>query len=166
MGTRGTFGFVIDGQRKISYNHWDSYPSGLGIEVLGWLRNGLTMTPDILPIRARNLRVVDPQSEPTDADIDLLGEFWDHTVGDTRRERPDWYQLLRRTQGSPGEILRAGVMEDGSTYGGVEWEYLIDFDAQTFSAADKYNQNNTATWHFSALPTDKQFIVALEGADA
>ena len=27
MGTRGFMGLVIDGQPKIGYVHWDSYPS-------------------------------------------------------------------------------------------------------------------------------------------
>lgn len=38
MGTRGFVGFVIDGQEKIGYNHFDSYPDGLGVDVLSWLR--------------------------------------------------------------------------------------------------------------------------------
>lgn len=33
MGTRGLLGFIISGRRHASYNHFDSYPSGLGAQV-------------------------------------------------------------------------------------------------------------------------------------
>jgi hypothetical protein len=38
MGTRGTWGFVLDGEEKLTYNHFDSYPDCLGVEVLDALR--------------------------------------------------------------------------------------------------------------------------------
>ena len=38
MGTRGLLGFIIKGKKKGSYNHWDSYPSGLGMEIITWLK--------------------------------------------------------------------------------------------------------------------------------
>ena len=34
MGTRGLLGVILrSGRRKASYNHWDSYPAGLGKEI-------------------------------------------------------------------------------------------------------------------------------------
>lgn len=30
MSTRGAFGFLVDGELKVAYNHYDSYPSGAG----------------------------------------------------------------------------------------------------------------------------------------
>ena len=38
MSTRGALGFYKDGKEKIGYNHWDSYPSGLGQTVLNFLK--------------------------------------------------------------------------------------------------------------------------------
>ncbi|KLO15315.1 hypothetical protein SCHPADRAFT_927242 [Schizopora paradoxa] len=35
MGTRGLVCYVHKGQRYVRYNHWDSYPSGLGLDLLG-----------------------------------------------------------------------------------------------------------------------------------
>lgn len=37
MGTSGLMAFVVDGNAKGGYVHWDSYPSGLGADVLEWL---------------------------------------------------------------------------------------------------------------------------------
>jgi hypothetical protein len=37
MGTRGLIGFVIKGRRRATYNHFDSYPEGLGFDVLRFI---------------------------------------------------------------------------------------------------------------------------------
>ena len=39
MGTRGLLGYVIKGKKKGSYNHWDSYPVGLGWAIMKWIRS-------------------------------------------------------------------------------------------------------------------------------
>ena len=38
MGTRGLMGVRVDGVDKLTYNHWDSYPSGLGQDILEYLQ--------------------------------------------------------------------------------------------------------------------------------
>ncbi len=166
MGTRGHLTFIIDGQRKTAYNHWDSYPSALGVGVLNWLHGAVVASVPDLVKAARGLRVVSPDSEPTDDDIKALAEFWNKSVGDRTRERPEWYQLLRDTQGDPAAILRAGVIEDGSGYGGIEWEYEVDCDTKALRAAYTYDRDNRAEWAFGELPTAEEFCKALEGDDA
>jgi hypothetical protein len=37
MGTRGLIGFIIKGVKKGAYNHWDSYPEGLGNAVVDFI---------------------------------------------------------------------------------------------------------------------------------
>lgn len=37
MSTRGAYGFILNGEEKITYNHCDSYPSYLGINILKFL---------------------------------------------------------------------------------------------------------------------------------
>jgi len=37
MGTRGLLGFIINGARRGSYNHWDSYPQGLGNAIVKFI---------------------------------------------------------------------------------------------------------------------------------
>lgn len=34
MGTRGSAGIIIKDEVKLAYNHFDSYPSGLGVDIL------------------------------------------------------------------------------------------------------------------------------------
>ena len=38
MSTEGAFGWRVDGADKIGYNHFDSYPTGLGIDVLHFIK--------------------------------------------------------------------------------------------------------------------------------
>ena len=131
MGTRGFIGFVINGQEKIAYNHWDSYPRGLGVDVLSFLLNS---DPDVIRQQAANLRVVAPDSSPTDEDVEKLRGYSDTSVssGDIK----EWYVLLRRTQGNPALMLEAGVIEDAAEFPldslFAEWGYVIDFDANMF----------------------------------
>lgn len=153
MSTRGFIGFVADGKTAIAYNHSDSYPDYLGHQMLNWLR-GADLNEAAR--QAAALRVAAPNSEPTDADIAALKEFHNPNVGG-RRERPDWYQLLRATQGEPELILRAGVIEDASGFPAdslfAEWGYVADFDAQAFEVYKGFQKEAHAEGRFaSATP--------------
>jgi hypothetical protein len=160
MGTRGTFGFVIDSQEKISYNHSDSYPDGLGVDVLSWLREEVA---DIAGLRdrVRALRVVENQSTATPQDIENLREYADLSV--SSRDPSEWYVLLRRTQGNPRLILEAGVIEDGSPYIGTEYGYLVDLDTETLRTFTS-DRKPAVDWPFSELPTDDEFVSEIEAA--
>ncbi|KAK3686652.1 hypothetical protein LTR37_019583 [Vermiconidia calcicola] len=39
MGTRGLLGAIVRGQKKGSYNHFDSYPSALGLAIVAFIRS-------------------------------------------------------------------------------------------------------------------------------
>jgi hypothetical protein len=190
MGTRGFVGFVIDGTEKIAYNHFDSYPGGLGLDVLHWLHVEPLAEPDATRKRARALRVVANDSEPTDENIEQLQPFYNPNVGG-HKDRPDWYQLLRETQGNLGLILKAGVTEDASHFPldslFAEWGYIVDFDAGVFEVYAGFQRSPhsrgrfasreggrsdgyypvalVASWPLSELPTDEAFL-AIFGEDA
>lgn len=186
MGTRGFISFVADGQVKSGYVHSDAYPDYLGANVLDWLRSADIVTATQA---AKDLRVVAPDSEPTGEDVERLARFHNPNVGG-RSSRPTWYQLLRETQGMPGLILDAGVIEDASSFPAdslfAEWGYVADFDTQVFEvyrgfqheahtdgrfASDTPDGNGyypvrlVASWPFSALPDGGAFIEAAEGPD-
>jgi hypothetical protein len=186
MGTRGFISFVADGQVKLGYNHSDSYPGWLGMNMLDWL-----CVADIASATqaVKDLRVVAPDSDPTAEDVERLARFHNPNVGGGRMT-PDWYQLLRETQGMPGLILEAGVIEDASGFPAdslfAEWGYVVDFDGQAFEvyrgfqsephadgrfASETPNDGGyypvrlVASWPFSALPDGSAFIEAAEGPD-
>jgi hypothetical protein len=158
MGTRGFIGFVIDGTEKIAYNHWDSYPSGLGLDVLKWLRDTDQST---LHDRVLALRVVDENAPPTAEDVQQLAPWTNLNVSNQSTE--DWYCLLRDTQGDPEAMLKAGVLLDGSTYAGIEYSYFVDLDTGHFLAYDGARRKLLGSWPMSALPADEEFL-KIEGA--
>ena len=84
MSTRGFIGFVIDGTEKIAYNHYDSYPSALGLNVLHWLH-------------------VEPQAEPEQAVPDGPGQRDD---GD-QQDGQDRGRGEQQPEASVSALLRA-----------------------------------------------------------
>src|SRR6185437_9317904 len=189
MGTRGFITFVIDGREKTAYNHFDSYPDGLGQDVLTWLR---VARDGGLPVR--ELRVVSPDSKPTAEDIARLSRFsWggaQHGGGRDLRDGQEWYDLLRETQGSPHDMLAAGVIEDAFSFPQdslfAEWGYVVDLDARCFEVYEGFQRAPhgkgrfasrpgltggyapvalRASWPLDALPTDQEFADATTDSD-
>lgn len=193
MGTRGFIGFVVDGTEKITYNHNDSYPEGLGVDVLGWLRDAASEGADQITARARSLRVVDPNSAATPEDVERLREFAD--LGVSTGYLGEWYVLLRHTQGNPAAILQAGVVEDAAGFPAdslmCEWGYLVDLDARRFEAYRGFQHEShqdgrfanrplesyssgigpyypvrlVASWALAELPDDKAFLAKFNDGD-
>lgn len=132
MGTRGAIGFRIDGGDKIAYNHFDSYPDGVGDDIVSFVEG--TSDWDDLRARVRALRVIDGKTPPTANEIGTLAGFMDLGVGG--QDVRDWYCLLRKTQGDLGAILEAGVMVDASKFMAdslfCEWAYVVNLDDMTF----------------------------------
>jgi hypothetical protein len=141
MGTRGAWGFVLAGSEKIMYNHYDSYPRGLGQTVLDWLREQIT---DEIALRERveKLTVV-PDREPTPAEQRRFAKYSDSMVSTGR----DWYALLRHTQGNMDATLEAGLFEDGSKFPldslFCEWAYIIDLDMRQFEVYEGFRTEPT-----------------------
>lgn len=186
MGSRGFVGFVVDGKEAISYNHANSYPGGVGLDVLAWLNHA---NLDVAAKFAKNVRVVSSDTFPTEEDIERLGRYLDRHVGRRDDGRITWYQLLRRTQGRVGEMIAAGVVEDASQFPRVdsvscEWGYLVDFDAKRFEVycgmqeqphtdgrfADAgrdedgfYPCRLVASWPLDERPDEDAFLAALNG---
>jgi hypothetical protein len=69
MGTRGLYGFRKDGVDKTTYNHYDSYPEGLGNLVVDFVRN--TTIEYMREIYDRIIMVgeQDKSIVPTDAEL-------------------------------------------------------------------------------------------------
>lgn len=184
MGTRGVMGFVVNGEEKLAYNHYDSYPSGVGADILEWLR-----AQDIGDLKGMvsTLRVIDGETPPTPEDVERLEPWTD--LGVSSQSTDDWYCLLRRTQGDLGAMVTAGVIEDGSAFPRnslfCEWGYVVDVDAGVLEVYQGFQQaphqdgrfagrggtidgyepvRLVASWPLADLPSTKEFI-AIECAD-
>jgi hypothetical protein len=193
MGTRGFMGVVVDQQVKLTYNHFDSYPAGLGLDVLHYMRGVPNEEIEITRSLAKLLAPV-PETDPTDTDVKRLETWTDLHVGSrTPDGRPSWYQLLRRTQGDIGAVLAAGLYEDAGEFAAdslfCEWGYLIDLDAETFEVYEGFQRAPhekgrfaglpqrayahgefhpvalVASWPFDQLPEDDTFCSVLRGTE-
>lgn len=148
MGTRGTMAFRLDGELKSAYNHWDSYPTGLGNELLDFLRATANSREDVLA-DIRKLTAVDPETQPTEEQIARLRRFAD--TGVSSGQLTEWYVLLRGTQGNPLKTLMAGFYEPFPV-GEEEWSYVMDFDDNVLEVWE--GGNIVRTYQFDGLPMD------------
>lgn len=186
MSTRGIVGFVVDGQEKLSYNHSDSYPSGLGADVLCWLEGHIEGGFFDADTRhaVSQVRLVDEGGTPSAEDIERLSKF--HNGGVSTGEPTEWYSLLRHTQGDLDRIIEAGVIIDYAVFATdslfCEWGYVIDLDERRFevyqgfqksphqqgrfanreashrASGDYYPIRLVASWSFSELPTTSELL--------
>lgn len=135
MGTRGAFGVRIDGQDKLMYNHFDSYPSGLGTEIVDYIQAGLVKGGNIEQLKtwARNLKLIDKDIPPTQEDIERLAEYTD--LGVSGQSTSDWYCLTRKMQGDLQACLKAGYMLPANDFVNdslfCEYAYIINLDDET-----------------------------------
>ena len=107
MSTRGAYGYIRSGVKKIAFNNWDSYPSGLGSDIVDYL---LT-------------RSIDALNKDFDA-ITLIIE------SDNIAE--DILTSLNDAQGILSENVRIGFILDASDFMKdtlfCEWAYIINLD--------------------------------------
>ena len=134
MGTSGVFGFYYQGRFYVIYNHWDSYPEGLGQSVVGELFDVLHAgNLEQWKALVSQLKVVGDGIKPTAEDIEKLKPYTNLSVSD--RSTDDWYCLLRDCQGSLKEVLESGYclnhcdnnrLDDFGEYG-----YIVNLDHET-----------------------------------
>lgn len=155
MGTRGAIGFIVDGKEKVTYNHYDSYPSSLGLEVLEFIAK-----TKIEEIRegARKIEIVDEGSKPSAEQKARLKEFTD--LGVAGQSDDDWYCLLRQAQGNLGAHLKCGVMTDSHQFLSdslfCEWAYLINLDTGKLEVYRGFNRNPKGAGRYVGTLTKKE----------
>jgi len=129
MGTRGLYGFYKNGITKATYNHWDSYPEGLGLDLLEELRE---YTIEQLNETFDRIILVSESSKATDEQIEECKRYLDLSV--STRSSNDWYCLLRQAQGSLRPWVKDGLryMIDNASFIRdslfCEWAYIINLD--------------------------------------
>lgn len=153
MGTRGAYGFYIDGKTMVTYNHLDSYPSGLGESVVTFIR--MCKIDDVLRDRVRNLRGVQEDDGPSAADIFQFRSTTDTSVGENG-EKPCWYQLLRKQQGDLTAMLKAGVYIDSKNFLAdslfCEWAFVVNLDSNTLEIYMGFQKEAHAKGRYADWP--------------
>ncbi|ALY10867.1 hypothetical protein WILDE_85 [Arthrobacter phage Wilde] len=130
MGTRGIMGFASGDQLVITYNHYDSYPEGLGKNVFEWAKQA---NLEDAKQQLAKITLVNESDSPTPEQIEKLTEagFKPQSVSTGM----DFYSWLRDCQGDPAKTLAAPFVNDGKEFawdpGYIEWGYIVDFDKRT-----------------------------------
>lgn len=136
MGTRGAILIAKDKKIKGFYNHYDSYPSGLGEEVISMIQKiDKKKQWEQLKINVDKLKVVKEGTKPSKELQERYKKYSNLNVSE--RSLEDWYCLLRELQGTKYiEEICAGNVEHMNDGGAdfvkdslfCEYAYLIDLD--------------------------------------
>jgi len=150
MGTRGAYGFRTNGQDKLTYNHFDSYPNGLGETVFKFIVDNL---PD-LPSIAESMKLVTEQSVPTPEQIAECkkANIFNANVDDGSDQ--NWYCLLRGAEGEPqawADGLRTMVDSQAFLQDSLfcEWAYVINIDEGVLEVYRGFNHDTKAAGRYA-----------------
>lgn len=134
MSTRGLYGFILDGKKYLTYNHSDSYPSGLGIQIVDFLNSH----KGDLESEVRKLTLVNSQDIPSKQEAKLCKEA--HLFNGRVDNRQNWYAYLRGAQGDLEATLAIGYMIDSADFLEdslcCEWAYIINLDTACLEVYD------------------------------
>ena len=147
MGTRGAIGFFKDGQGKITYNHYDSYPEVLGLSILKEIKG---FSVEQMKKAFNNLKLVkNSEAKPTPKEIKNFEKWSNASVGSQgmgNKEICTYYQLLRNVQGTlkpyiTGEVNLIIDSEDfliDSLF--CEWAYIVNLDKEVLEVWEGFQK--------------------------
>ena len=166
MGTRNLTAVMIDGEYKIAqYGQWDGYPSGLGVQVLGFVRN----PENVLRLRDALCRVRFIDDEGRDKEfIEAYDRVTPKMMNDPDNrsaEQRRWFNsYISRDVG--GDILHTVaeskdaeiLLKNKISFAGdslfCEYAYVIDLDADTLEVFKGFNHTAITEGRFvSGDPT-------------
>jgi hypothetical protein len=151
MGTRGAIGFRQNGELKVSYNHYDSYPDGLGEDFLNFAKSWCVDPITLATVKENvaKVKLVDGRENPTEKEAEEFSHWYNENVSTGK----DWYSLLREAQGIDGiEAIASGdlfVMTDDKGFLRdslfCEYAYIIDLDKDTANFYEGFNKHQPKT---------------------
>jgi len=130
MGTRGAYGFRKNGEDKVTYNHYDSYPSELGKNIIKFIEE--TSVKEMNKLFDKIVLVTE-NDKPTKEQIKECEKYHNATVSTGKKE--EWYSLLRNSQGDLS-VYKKGLkyMIDSRQFLfnslWCEWAYIINLDEE------------------------------------
>lgn len=155
MGTRGAYGFRLNGKDKITYNHFDSYPDCLGNTMIDFIAE---TTDNELRVIAKRLVLVNEDDCPGRDNIAYYSMQGTLNLGVSSQRATDWYCLLREAQGEP-HFWKSGVNHMIDSHNFVydslfcEWAYIINLDEDTLEVYKGFNKRPGGKGRY-ALPED------------
>ncbi len=151
MVTRGVYGYRINGEDKVTYNHFDSYPDVLGARILKYAsRFGYSAIYNA----AERIKLVDKDEIAGKEQVGRYMLYADLNVTDCVFDR--WYCLLRNTQGSLHlyhkdleHMIDARVFLADSFH--CRWAYIVNLDDRSFEIYRGSNSDPEAAGRYASL---------------
>lgn len=172
MGTRGAFGFRLNGKDYLTYNHFDSYPDGLGENLTDQIKILLKkFSMDQIKEMVGNIKLIKEGQELSEEDKERTKEFHNTQVS----EGNDTYARLRGLQGNLIGILQTGLMIDCKDFMKdslfCEYAYVINLDDQVlefYRGFQKEPHSNGRYGFYSSIKPNASgyYPVALKGTVA
>lgn len=152
MGTRGAIGFRINNMDKVTYNHFDSYPTGLGVSVIKFIKG---TDNDTLKAIAEKIVLVNQGDEPTNEQILECRPYLNKSVSNNTEK--DWYCLLREAQGD-FEVYKGDLKYMIDSHDFLmdslfcEWAYIINLDNGTLEIYEGFNKGENTNGRYALKP--------------
>lgn len=192
MGTRGLIGLRFKNKDYLTYNHYDSYPEGIGVDILHELRK---MDIEKVKKHIPSIILIDENHKPSKKHKIELKQYTNDKVGGpstgTDFDKLDWYQVLRNAQGTLKPYIDGTLkyMIDSHEFINdslfCEWGYIVNFDENCLEVwlgfqkkVDKSNRyGQTANdggyypcklikkYNLFKLPTQERFVKELTRID-
>lgn len=161
MGTRGMYGFRINGTDKCTYNHYDSYPEGLGRDIT---RFAAMVRPEAMKEFASAIKLVDTETPPTDEQISKCKRYGYCDFGVSTQSETDWYCLTRKLQGDFAKMTESMLnewdyyMPDNSEFIKdslfCEYAYIINLDTGTLEFYQGFQREPQEGNRFGEKPNE------------
>lgn len=168
MGTRHLVAVQIDGVYKVAqYGQWDGYPSGQGVRVLDFLKNG-----DVEALKRNVVKAYEPTEEDSirmwaEFGVDIVATkgmveyskanaFGEKYPSLDRDTGAGILELIAKSDDEEKIPLRLDIGFAGESLF-CEWAYVIDFDLGTFEVYKGFNKEPVpADSRFASIPFDAE----------
>lgn len=155
MGTRGVYGIRKGGVDKLMYNHFDSYPTSLGVTVMNFVKG---KTDVEMSAQHDFMEEIDSDTPPTKAEWDLCLKAITVNLGVGSQKEEDWYCVLRELQGNldkqspPNGIpyfINGNNFVKDSLF--CEWGYIVNVDTGKLEIYRGFNKINGGKGRYAKL---------------
>lgn len=151
MGTRGAIGFKLDQKEVIFYNHFDSYPEALGVDMVKYVRS--IKNWDVIRDQVTAFEAVDDDVNPTKAQKDHAYALGMVDLSVSNQTDNDWYCLTRNAQGDLSKQLDLGFgqLNNDFPYDSLfcEYAYIINLDTMELEFYEGFNKNRNAEGRYA-----------------
>lgn len=162
MGTRGTYGFRKNGEDKLTYNHFDSYPDWLGRNVIEFCQNH--SVEEINEIFDKIVMVNEKTDKPTTEQIKECVENGFVDLNVSTQSETDWYCLLRNCQGDLECLANtkdhAYMIDDGNFIKDslfCEYGYIINLDEDVIEYYEGFQKKPQEWNRYGTTPNENGY---------